>query len=123
MRRILPYLLILSGICLSSCGGGGESPLAAAKATVTYSTSLAAGRTDSFGSIEFTADLPPGVTVRASNGVIDNGNLVVVGKALEVSSKAFLGTYVPALRQNLHRTSRIRFTDPVLRANTTSHYP
>lgn len=96
MRRILPYLLILSGICLSSCGGGGESPLAAAKATVTYSTSLAAGRTDSFGSIEFTADLPPGVTVRASNGVIDNGNLVVVGKALEVSSKAFLGTYVPA---------------------------
>lgn len=96
MRKTMLRLLMFSSICLSSCGGGEDSPPAAAKAVITYSTSLAAGRTETFGSVEFTADLPPGVTVRTSNGVIDNGNLVIVGKALEVSSKAVLGTYAPA---------------------------
>lgn len=84
---------------ISGCGGSGGDPAPATvpainKAVMTFSTSLASGRTDTIGSVEFTCDLPAGVTVPFdSNGAISSNNLLLADKALAVSTPLVLGTY------------------------------
>lgn len=108
MRAPVVSLLLLLLAVICGCGGSGGSggsggdpapttASASTKAVTTFGASLANAGTETFGSVEFTVDLPAGVTVPAdSDGLINSSNLVLIDKALAVSTQVVLGSYVPA---------------------------
>lgn len=102
MQKISLSLWLLLFFCFLGCGsgnggdGGGGTTSTPSKAVTTFKTSLAEGRTETFGTVEFTADMPDGATVKTdNNGMIRSSSLTLTDKALAASTRLISGTYRP----------------------------
>lgn len=97
------YMMTSAVILLAGCGGGGASsgtpqPQVPTAAVVTLSTTGTVPSGDAIGGIDVTLNLPPGVTVKATQNppIPDTGVVVPQGTAANASSgTSFLTTYTP----------------------------
>jgi len=99
-RRLIALCLLVTGMFLSGCGGGGDGN-SSPKAAVTFTSSLQDGYVDQVGSLNLTIELPAGVTVPAdAAGLIPRSNLAFSGEGARFASVSsfavIIGKYTPA---------------------------